>query len=128
MNHFCHYCYYLVMIPATQFRSSRPEVFLGKDVLKICCRFTREHPCRSVILIKLLCNIIEITLRHALNGCFWKFSITQLTFLNDTIKRTVIWQHKLTRSLITQMVKRLLIVFRSIAWQVFNYVGFAKYT
>ena len=30
-------------------RSSPPEVFLGKDVLKICSKFTREHPCRSVI-------------------------------------------------------------------------------
>ena len=44
--------------------SSHPEVFLGKAVLKICCKFTGEHPCRSVILIKLLCNFIEITLRH----------------------------------------------------------------
>ena len=27
------------------FKSSRPEVFLGKCVLKICSKFTREHPC-----------------------------------------------------------------------------------
>ena len=39
-------------------------VFLGKVVLKICSRFTGEHPCRSVILIKLLCNFIKITLQH----------------------------------------------------------------
>ena len=37
-------------------RSSSPEVFLGKGVLKICSKFTGEHPCRSVISIKLLCN------------------------------------------------------------------------
>ena len=30
-------------------RSSPPEVFFGKDVLKICSKFTREHPCRSAI-------------------------------------------------------------------------------
>ena len=48
------------------FRSSYPEVFLGKGVLKICSKFTGEHPCRSVISIKLLCNFIEITLWH---GC-----------------------------------------------------------
>ena len=42
-------------------------MFLGKGVLKICSKFTGEHPCRSVISIKLLCNFIEITLRH---GCF----------------------------------------------------------
>ena len=28
-------------------RSSRPEVFLGQGVLKICCKFTGEHPRRS---------------------------------------------------------------------------------
>ena len=44
-------------------RSSRPEVFLAKGVLKICSKFTGEHPCRSVIL---LCNFIEIALQH---GC-----------------------------------------------------------
>ena len=46
------------------FRSSRPEVFLGKGVLEICSRFKGEHPCRSVISIKLQGNFIEITLRH----------------------------------------------------------------
>ena len=37
-----------------QDRSHRPEVFLGKGVLKICSKFTGEHPCRSAISIKLL--------------------------------------------------------------------------
>ena len=37
-------------------RSSPPEVFLGKGVLKICSKFTGEHPCRSLISIKLLCK------------------------------------------------------------------------
>ena len=45
-------------------KSSHPEVFLRKDVLKICSKFTGEHPCRSVVLIKLLCNFIEIALRY----------------------------------------------------------------
>ena len=47
-------------------RSSHQEVFLEKGVLKICCKFTGEHPCRSVISIKLFCSFIEITLRY---GC-----------------------------------------------------------
>ena len=34
-------------------RSSHSEVFLGKGVLKICCKFTGERPCRSAISIKL---------------------------------------------------------------------------
>ena len=45
-------------------RSSPPEVFLDKDVLKICSKFTGEYPCRSVISVKLLCNFIEITFRY----------------------------------------------------------------
>ena len=43
-------------------RSSHPDVFLGKGVLKICSKYTGEHPCWSAISIKLLCNFIEITL------------------------------------------------------------------
>ena len=43
------------------FRSSHPEVFLGKGVLIICGKFTGEHPCWSAIWIKL-----QITFRH---GC-----------------------------------------------------------
>ena len=34
-------------------RTSLPEVFLGKDVLKTCRKSIAEHPCRSVISIKL---------------------------------------------------------------------------
>ena len=48
------------------YKSSHPEVFLEKGVLKICSKFTIEHPCRSTISIKLQSNFIEITLRH---GC-----------------------------------------------------------
>ena len=48
-------------------RSSRPELFLRKGVLKICSKFTGKYPCRSVISMKLQSNYIEITLRH---GCF----------------------------------------------------------
>ena len=49
-------------------RSSYPEVFLWKSVLKICSKFTRENPCRNVISIKLLCNFIEIALRHGFSS------------------------------------------------------------
>ena len=48
----------------TYSRSNRPQVFLGEGVLKICSKFTEEHPCRSAISIKLQSNFIEITLRH----------------------------------------------------------------
>ena len=42
------------------------NTFLVKSVLKICFKFTGEHPCRRVVSITLLCKFIEITLRH---GC-----------------------------------------------------------
>ena len=45
---------------------NHPEVLLGKYVLKICSKFTREHSCQSAIWMKLHCKFIEIALRH---GC-----------------------------------------------------------
>ena len=50
-------------------RNSRPEVLLEKGVLKICSKFTREHPCRSAISIKLLYLILHdnINVRRHLN-------------------------------------------------------------
>ena len=51
-------------------RTSPSEVFLAKGVLKIYNKFTAEHPCQSMIsgvkVLKLLCNFIEVALRH---GC-----------------------------------------------------------
>ena len=51
-------------ISKVNFRRSPLEVFLGKSVLKICRKFTEEHPCQSVISIKLQSDFIEVTLRH----------------------------------------------------------------
>ena len=52
----CYFwCWIQIWIEWTRkFRSSPAEVFLRKGVLKICSKFTREHPCRSVISVKLL--------------------------------------------------------------------------
>ena len=47
-----------------KYRSSPPEVFLGKAVLKICSKFTGEHPCRSAISIKLLCFALSKWASH----------------------------------------------------------------
>ena len=52
------------MLKISAFRSSPPEVFLAKDVLEISSKFTGEHSCGRVILIKLLCNFTEIALWH----------------------------------------------------------------
>ena len=61
----------ILYVPSTEegrwnTRSSRQEVFLRKVVLRICSKFTGEHPYRSAISIKLHSNFIEITFRH---GC-----------------------------------------------------------
>ena len=41
------------------FISIPPEVFLGKVFLKICSKFTAEHPCLSAIAIKLSINLVR---------------------------------------------------------------------
>ena len=48
------------------FRSSRPDMFLGKGVPETWSKFVGEHPCRNGISIKLQSNFIEIALQH---GC-----------------------------------------------------------
>ena len=55
---------FFVFLNVCHFKSSPPVVFLGKDFLYICIKFIGEHPCRSVISIKLQSNFIEITLRY----------------------------------------------------------------
>ena len=45
-------------------RSSHPEVFPEKGVLKIYYRFIGKHQCQRAISIKLLRNFTEITLQH----------------------------------------------------------------
>ena len=70
-------------------RSSYPEVFLRKGVLKICSKFTGEHPCQSTISMKLLCKFIEIALRH---GCSSVNSlhIFRTPFLKNTSGRLLL--------------------------------------
>ena len=60
-------CLHITIICANlweHFRSNPLGLFLRKGVLKICSKSTGEHPCRSVISMKLLCNFIEITFWH----------------------------------------------------------------
>ena len=51
-------------VPFLSPRSSPPEVLLGKNVLKMCSKFTGEHPCRSVIPIKLRSNFATLLKSH----------------------------------------------------------------
>ena len=63
------------------FRSSPPEEFLGKDVLKICRKFTGEHPWRSVTSTKLQSNLLKECDSYKLKWWGWhpNFSLTQKT-------------------------------------------------
>ena len=58
---------------------------LRKGVLKICSKFTGEHPCRNVTLIKLLSNFIEITLRHKCSPVNLLY-IFRITFSENTYR------------------------------------------
>ena len=60
------YHFHILWCDSVSFKSSNPEVFLEKVFLVWFNKFTVEHPCQSVISIKLQSNFIEITLRH---GC-----------------------------------------------------------
>ena len=73
----------------TKSRSSSSEVFLEKGVLKICCKFTGEHLCWSVISIKLQSNFIEITLRHGWSPVNLQH-IFKILFLKNTSGRLLL--------------------------------------
>ena len=75
-------------------RSSPPELFLGKGVLKTCSKFTGEHPCQSVVSIKLLCVVKQLYWDHTL---VWMFSCKftacfQNNFLWEHFGRARIWK------------------------------------
>ena len=57
MNTFISNIFSDLKIP--DYRSSRPEEFLGKVALKICSKFTGEHPCLSDISIKSLAAVLN---------------------------------------------------------------------
>ena len=96
----------------TIFRSLVREVFLGKGVLKICSKFTREYPCRSVISIKLQSNFIEITFRH---GCppvnflhifktfFPKIFFGWMLLFLHTLHATILSANKLWEEIISEL-------------------------
>ena len=81
--------------------SSHYEVFLRKVVLKICSKFTEEHPCRSFckatllkshfgmgILLQICCIFSEhLFLRTTLGGCF---RIAHL--LDKAYRFSVLWR------------------------------------
>ena len=76
-------------LQVTNHGSSPSEVFLRKDVLKICSKFTGEHQCRSGVSINLLCNFTVIALLH---GCspVNLLHIFRTPFLKNTSRRLLL--------------------------------------
>ena len=62
------------------FRSNPPYALLGKAVLKIRCSFTGEHPCQSVISIKL--KVAKRLYRNHIST--WLFSCKFAAYFQDT--------------------------------------------
>ena len=85
----CFVCSYRIILKLWRYRSSCPELFLEKGVLKICRKFTGEHPCRRVISIELLCFAEHIFLRTPLNGKKYFLKNFELYILINLIKRSV---------------------------------------
>ena len=56
----------------------QPEVLLRKRVLKLCSKFTGEHPCRSPSSIKLLCMA-------------WLFSCKFAAYFQNTFSLEHLW-------------------------------------
>ena len=65
-------------------RSSHPEVFLGKGVLKICIKFTGEHPCRSEISIV----AEQLYWNHT---SAWVFSCKVAAYFENTFSNEKLW-------------------------------------
>ena len=99
----CEFNLHLVHIHKESCRSSRPEVFLRKGVLKICHKFTGKHPCKATFLkshfdmgvfLYICCIFSEhLFLRTPLDGCFLKFptacltTVTICSFLTHSYKQ-----------------------------------------
>ena len=68
----------------TIYRSSHPEVFLGKSVLKICSNFTGEHPCRS--------DFNKVPLQRYWNRTSaWVFSCKFAAYFQNTFSQEHLW-------------------------------------
>ena len=79
-------------------------MFLGKGVLKIRSKFTREHPCGSLISIKLQSNFIEITLRYGFSPVNL-MHIFRTSFLKNTSGWLLLYYSNSKRHILSIMEK-----------------------
>ena len=67
-------------------KSSHPEVFLRKGVLKICSKFTGEHPCQSAIENVLRHGRSSVNSLHIFRTPFLKNTLGQLLLNSQFIE------------------------------------------
>ena len=84
-------------------------MFLGKCVLKICSKYAWEHPCRSMISVKLQSNFTEITLLH---GCS---SVNLLHIFYNTFSQEHRWRAAFA------VISDLFGVWKALAIETFNH-------
>ena len=107
-------------------RNNHPEVFLEKFVLKICSKFTGEHPCQSAISMRLRSNWIEITLRNVCSpvyllhifrtpflkntcdGCFWNSDKENLIICAGALRGTMLHTTRKLLPVVFSQITRLL--------------------
>ena len=88
---------------------SRPEMFLGKGVLKICHKFTRKHPYRSAISKKLQSDFIKVTLQH---GCSLVnlLNIFRTSFYKNTYEGLLLTTASAEEPIYFRLISRLLMI------------------
>ena len=101
--------YWSFFLSSSFTRIKHPEVFFLKGVLKICSKFTRKHPCRSVISIKLLGDFIEIitlwygcspvNLLHIFETPFTKNTSGWLLLTHINVSYIYQYKHKLSNKI-----------------------------
>ena len=63
-THLCCFPSQNITKNAETYQPPMRDLIIEHHLMKICSKFTGEHPCQSLISIKLLRSFIEITLRH----------------------------------------------------------------
>ena len=66
-------------------RSSHPEVFLGKGILKKCSKFTGEHPAEWCSPVNLLHISEHFFLKTSIEGCFSKLHQSETSLILSVI-------------------------------------------
>ena len=108
-------------VQQTMYRRSYPGVFLRKSVLKVCSKFTGEHPCRSAISIKLHSNFIVIELRCGCSSVNLLLIFRTPFLMNISVQLLLNVENTHIQNLVRSLIQRLnqlSVVACEIKWQI----------